>query len=266
MGRTVSRYGWVPDLPDARDHVYSAPHLGLVNPPPRVDLRPQLPAVYDQGKIGSCTANSIAAAVEFELLRQQLADFVPSRLFIYYNERATEGHVEYDSGAQIRDGIKSIASLGVCPETEWPYDDTPPATDGGAWPPQARAGQRPSQNCYEDALKTKALSYRRVLRTIEQLKGCLAEGFPFVFGFTVYESFESQAVAQSGDAPMPSAGEQALGGHAVLAVGYDDDTKRFLVRNSWGPEWGKGGYFTLPYAYLTEPGLASDFWTVRLVS
>ncbi|HEU5356349.1 MAG TPA: C1 family peptidase [Actinocrinis sp.] len=266
MGRTVSRYGWVPDLPDARDHVYAAPHLGLVNPPPRVDLRPQLPTVYDQGKIGSCTANSIAAAVEFELLRQQLADFVPSRLFIYYNERAAEGHVEYDSGAQIRDGIKSIASLGVCPETEWPYDDTPPATDGGAWPPQARAGQRPSQNCYEDALKTRALSYRRVLRTIEQLKGCLAEGFPFVFGFTVYESFESQTVAQSGDAPMPSAGEQALGGHAVLAVGYDDDTKRFLVRNSWGPEWGKGGYFTLPYAYLTEPGLASDFWTVRLVS
>lgn len=266
MGRAVSRYGWVPDLPDARDHIYSAPRLGLVNPPPRVDLRAQMPAVYDQGKIGSCTANSIAAALEFDLLRQQLPDFMPSRLFIYYNERAIEGHVEYDSGAQIRDGIKSVASLGVCPETEWPYDDTPPATDGGAWPAQARAGQRPPENCYQDALQTRAVSYRRVLRVLEQLKGCLAEGFPFVFGFSVYESFESPAVAQSGDAPMPSAGEQVLGGHAVLAVGYDDTTQRFLVRNSWGESWGQGGYFTLPYAYLTERGLASDFWTVRVVS
>ncbi|MBS2966923.1 C1 family peptidase [Actinocrinis puniceicyclus] len=266
MARTISHYGWVPDLPDARDLIFAAPRLSLVNPPPRVDLRAQLPAVYDQGKIGSCTANSIAGAVEFELLRQQLSDFVPSRLFIYYNERAMEGHVDYDSGAQIRDGIKSIASLGVCPETEWPYDDTPPLTDGGPWPAQARAGQRPPKGCYQDALNTKAVSYHRVLPSLDQLKGCLATGFPFVFGFTVYESFESQEVAQSGDVPMPALGERALGGHAVLAAGYDDATERFLVRNSWGPSWGQGGYFTMPYAYLTEHGLASDFWTVRMLS
>ncbi|MGH3415288.1 MAG: C1 family peptidase [Actinocrinis sp.] len=266
MGRVVSRYGWVPDLPDARDHLYSAPRIGLVNPPPSVDLRAQLPAVYDQGKIGSCTANAIAGAVEFELMRQQLADFVPSRLFVYYNERAAEGHVDFDSGAQIRDGIKSVAALGVCPETEWPYDDTPPLTDGGPWPAQARAGQRPPESCYTDALRTRALAYRRLVHQLDQLKGCLADGFPFVFGFTVYSSFESQQVAQSGEAQLPTRGEQAIGGHAVVAVGYDDTTGRFLVRNSWGPAWGKGGYFTLPYAYLTERGLASDFWTVRLVS
>jgi C1A family cysteine protease len=266
MARTVAHYGWVPDLPDARDHIYAAPRLGLVNQPPRVDLRGQLPPVYDQGAIGSCSANAIAAAVEFELLRQQLADFTPSRLFIYYNERAVEGHVGYDSGAQLRDGIKSVAKLGVCPETEWPYDDTPPLTEGGAWPPQARAGQKPPESCYQDALRTTAVSYHRIVQNLDQFKGCLAAGFPFVLGFTVYSSFVTPEVAKSGDAPLPGPGEQALGGHAVLAAGYDDATSRFLVRNSWGPGWGQGGYFTLPYAYLTERGLASDFWTIRLVS
>lgn len=266
MTRAVSRYGWVPDLPDARDHIYAAPRLSLVNPPPKVDLRDQMPAVYDQGKIGSCTANSIAAAFEFELLRQRLTDFMPSRLFIYYNERAMEGHVNYDSGAQIRDGIKSLATIGVCPETEWPYDDTPALTDGGPWPPGARAGEKPPASCYTDAKQAVALSYHRIIQDVDQLKGCLASGYPFVFGFTVYSDFESSDVAKSGEGQLPTPAEQALGGHAVLAVGYDDSTQRFLVRNSWGTAWGQAGYFTLPYAYLTERGLASDFWTLRLVS
>ena len=266
MTRVVSRYGWVPDLPDARDHVYAAPRLSLVNPPPRMDLREQMPMVYDQGKIGSCTANAIAAAFEFELLRQHLTDFMPSRLFIYYNERAMEGHVNFDSGAQIRDGIKSVATLGVCPETEWPYDDTPAVTDGGPWPAGARAGEKPPATCYTDAKQAVALSYHRIIPNVDQFKGCLAAGFPFVFGFTVYSDFESPQVAQTGEAQLPTQGEQALGGHAVLAVGYDDATQRFLVRNSWGTSWGQQGYFTLPYAYLTERGLASDFWTLRLVS
>jgi len=266
MTRAVSRYGWVPDLPDARDHVYAAPRLSLVNPPAKVDLREQMPAVYDQGKIGSCTANSIGAAFEFERSRQQLADFMPSRLFIYYNERAMEGHVGYDSGAQIRDGIKSLATLGVCPETEWPYDDTPALTDGGPWAPGSRAGQKPPENCYADAKQSVALSYHRLVQDADQFKGCLASGYPFVFGFTVYSDFESSEVAKSGEGRLPRPGEKAIGGHAVLAVGYDDSTQRFLVRNSWGTAWGQAGYFTLPYAYLTEPGLASDFWTLRLVS
>ncbi|HEV2346848.1 MAG TPA: C1 family peptidase [Actinocrinis sp.] len=266
MGRAVSRYGWVPDLPDARDHIYATPRLGLVNAPPQADLRAQMPTVYDQGRIGSCTANAIAAAFEFELMRQQLTDFMPSRLFIYYNERAAEGHVGFDSGAQIRDGIKSVATLGVCPESEWPYDDTPAVSDGGPWPPQARAGQRPSESCYTDATKSVAVSYHRILPHLAQLKGCLAAGFPFTFGFTVYADFESPEVAKSGEAQLPTPGEQVIGGHAVLAVGYDDTSQRFLVRNSWGTSWGQAGYFTLPYAYLTEPGLASDFWTIRVVS
>jgi len=256
----------VPDLPDARDRIYAAPRLTLVNLPAQADLRTQMPGVYDQGKIGSCTANAIAAAFEFELLRQKLADFMPSRLFIYYNERAMEGHVGYDSGAQIRDGIKSIATLGVCPEREWPYDDTPATTDGGAWPAGAPAGEKPPQACYADAKQSVAVSYHRIIQNLDQFKSCLADGFPFVFGFTVYSDFESPQVAQTGEGQLPTPGEQPLGGHAVVAVGYDDATQRFLVRNSWGTSWGQQGYFTLPYAYLTERGLASDFWTVRVVS
>ena len=120
--RTVQRFGWVPDLPDARDFLYSAPEDVLVALPKKVDLSAKMPPVYDQGQLGSCTANAIGAAFEFEQMKQQQKDFMPSRLFIYYNERAIEGTIDSDSGAMIRDGIKSVAKIGVCPEDTWPYD------------------------------------------------------------------------------------------------------------------------------------------------
>jgi C1A family cysteine protease len=265
--RRTGRYGWVPDLPDARDHLYAAPPVTVGPLPAAVDLRDACPkTVYDQGQIGSCTANAIAGAFEFDLLKQGLLDFMPSRLFIYYNERAVEGTIDTDSGAMIRDGVKSVAKLGVCDETEWPYDDTHPAYEGAPWPANARAGQEPSAQCYTDALNNKVSSYQRVVRSLQQFKGCLAAGYPFVFGFTVYDSFESDTVAQTGVVPMPAASEHVLGGHAVLAVGYDDAEQRFIVRNSWGPRWGMAGYFTMPYPYLTERNLSSDFWTIRAVS
>src|SRR5262249_18020845 len=153
---------------------------------------------------GSCTANAIGAAFEYGLKKQGLPDFMPSRLFIYYNERAMEGHVGIDSGAQIRDGVKSVATLGVCSEDEWPYDDTPAAYDGGPFPAGARDGERPPDPCYTDALAHKVTTYSRVIRNLDQMRGCLAAGYPFVFGFTVYESFESKAVADSGVMPMPA--------------------------------------------------------------
>src|SRR3954452_17409791 len=124
MTRQVKRYGWVRDLPDQRDHVYAAPAMPRAALPPSADLRGQCPPVYDQGQLGSCTANAIGGAFEFDLLAQGLADFVPSRLFIYYNERAIEGSIDSDSGAMIRDGIKSVAKVGVCAETSWKYDIT----------------------------------------------------------------------------------------------------------------------------------------------
>jgi C1A family cysteine protease len=253
MSYKISRYGWLPDLPDQRDHFYAAPVERAVVLPASTDLRPQCPPVYDQGQLGSCTANAIAGAIQFDRLKQRLAQvFVPSRLFIYYNERALEHTIVSDSGAQIRDGIKSVARQGDCPETEWPYVITKFKT-------------KPAPRCYADALKYLVVSYQRLTPVLSQLKGCLASGYPFVFGFTVYESFESAQVARTGHASLPGAGERAIGGHAVVGVGYHDAKQWFIVRNSWGNRWGLKGYFTLPYAYLTDENLASDFWTIRIV-
>lgn len=246
------KMGWIKDLPDFRDHLYAAPIEHLTALPSSVDLRPQCPPVYDQGQLGSCTANAIAAAIEFDRMKQGLSDFVPSRLFIYYNERVIEHTVYSDSGAQIRDGIKAVNKLGACNEPEWPYDISQFAT-------------KPSPLCYQHALLDKAISYQRVQQNLNQMKACLASGVPFVFGFTVYESFESQEVAQTGIVPMPSSGESVLGGHAVLCVGFSDDKQRFYVRNSWGISWGLQGCFEMPYAYLLDKSLSSDFWVIKTV-
>jgi C1A family cysteine protease len=252
--RSIQRYGWIPDLPDHRDRLYLAPQSLLADLPPRVDLRAQCPPVYDQGPLGSCTANAIGGAHQFDQMRQNKPQvFVPSRLFIYYNERVIEGTVADDAGAMIRDGIKSIARQGVATEVQWPYVT-------------AKFATRPPKKCYTAALENQALSYQRLTPVLSQLKACLASGFPFIFGFSVYESFESEAVARSGTVPLPdAASESQLGGHAVLAVGYDESTQRFIVRNSWGAQWGDKGYCTFPYAYMLDTNLCDDFWTVRLV-
>jgi C1A family cysteine protease len=251
--RSSQWYGWVPDLPDQRDLVFRAP-LAAIGPLPRqVDLRAACPPVYDQGQLGSCTANAIAAAVEFDQMKQGLADvFPPSRLFVYYNERVMEGTVDEDAGAMIRDGIKSVSKQGAPHEALWPY------TIG-------KFRTKPSPPAFKDARKHPAVLYQRVSPDLPQLRGCLASGYPFVFGFSVYESFESPAVAKSGRVPMPKPKEKLLGGHAVLAVGYDHAKARFIVRNSWGPGWAQAGYFTMPYDYLLDGNLSDDFWTIKLV-
>ncbi len=253
MSRQIKRYGWIPDLPDQRDHLFAAPPAVLQAMPPSVDFRPQCPPVYDQGQLGSCTANAIAAALEFDQIKQGLSPvFVPSRLFIYYNERTIEGSVDSDSGAMLRDGIKSVATQGACPEDLWPYDID-----------QFRV--QPPDACYQVAAQHEAVLYQGVAQDLNQMKGCLAAGNPFVFGFTVYQSFETDQVARTGHAPLPDPREQVLGGHAVLAVGYDDANTWFLARNSWGTAWGMAGYFTIPYSYLLQSSLAADFWTIQRV-
>lgn len=253
----IAKFGWVPDLPDARDKMYLAP--AIVALPRSVDLRRHCPPIYDQGQLGSCTGNAIAGAIQFDRMKQKMTGaetLVPSRLFIYYNERVIEHSVGTDSGAQIRDGIKTVNKLGACFEGKgadrWPYDIS-------------RFTKAPPPACFTAAKKDRVASYSRLRGALDQLKGCLASGYPFVFGFTCYESFESQAVAKSGELNLPLPKESVVGGHAVLAVGYDDGTKRFLVRNSWGKSWGKSGYFTMPYDYLTNNNLADDMWTIRLI-
>ena len=244
------RYGWRPDLPDQRDYRLILPSAVL---PSSVDLRPSMPLVYDQGDLGSCTGNGIAGAIEYARRKQALADFVPSRLFIYYNERVIEGTVTSDAGASIRDGIQTVSSQGACPESEWPYD-------------VSKFAALPPAQCYTDAKLDLVSSYARVDQTVDQMRTCLAAKIPVVFGFTVYESFESAAVASSGIVPMPATNEAVLGGHCTVLSGYDDENKRFLVRNSWGESWGLDGYFWFPYDYAASTDLSSDFWEIEAVT
>jgi C1A family cysteine protease len=223
-----------------------------------------MPPVYDQGQLGSCTGNAIAGAMEYERDRQGLSEFTPSRLFVYYNERALEGTVSSDSGAVIRDGIKVVNSDGVCPETLWPYDT-------------GMFAVKPPKRCFVAAETDKAVQYEAI-QTLGDLKDAIASDLSVVFGFTVYQSFESQAVAQSGVLPMPKPHEATVGGHAVVAVGYSDSKDQVIVRNSWGASWGDHGYFYMPYQYMTGSDassdsspingahLASDFWAIQLVS
>lgn len=258
--RQIAHYGWRPDLPDDRDVSVDVLRLGApVTLPNRVSLLSVCPPNYDQGALGSCTANAIAAALEMAQIRQGVKDhFTPSRLFIYWWERLAGGTVAFDSGATLRDGAKVVNKAGAPPESLWPYDI-------------ARFRVPPSARATREALKHQTISYARLPHTLPEMRSVLASGFPFAFGFSVYESFESEEVAKTGVMPMPERdrsgriAEHALGGHAVLAIGYDDAAQRFLVRNSWGTTWGDGGNFTMPYEYAANPRLASDFWCIRQV-
>lgn len=247
-------YGWVKDRHDHRDQVYSlAANIGQPLPP-TVDLTgdPAMPPVWDQGQLGSCTAHGTLAGFLWASAMCGANDPMLSRLQLYWNTRSLEGTVSEDAGGEIRDAIKATA-IGIAPETDWPYDISQFTT-----PPPASVIEAGRQNVGVD--------YARVPQYAGTMRAALAAGFPIVLGFTVYESFESSEVAQSGDVPMPRDGEQTLGGHCVTAVGYDHASRRFRIRNSWGPGWGQGGYCWMPYAYLTDPSLASDFWTIRKVT
>jgi C1A family cysteine protease len=149
--------------------------------------------------------------------------------------------------------MKTLAKQGVCAEPLWPYV-------------LSRFATKPPAECYAEAKKHLGMTYMRVAQDVAQMRGCVAAGYPFVFGFTVYESFESPAVTRTGNVPMPDGMERTLGGHAMCVVGYDNPKKLFIVRNSWGPDWGKKGYGTMPYAYFTNTDLSADFWTLRAVS
>lgn len=254
MSKTTTdyRFGWLPDRPDQRDLLYAAPLMVMQALPSRVDLRPECPTVFDQKHLGSCTANALGSAFQFDQMKQKKVSFIPSRLFIYYNERALIGTIESDSGAYIRDGIKTLNKDGVCPEKEWTYEDDH----------TRKFTQKPPKKCYDHALKNQVLSYQRLSNNLSQLKSCLSQGFPFVFGFTVYESFYT--ITHDGMMPLPKPNEDVLGGHAVMAVGYDDAKQVFIIRNSWGETWGDHGYFYMPYSFITSEN-ARDFWTIRLV-
>jgi len=249
----IKWYGWRVDVPDKRDR-YRIVRPRVEPLPALVDLREHFPPCYDQGDLGSCTAQSIAGLLEFAQLKQPGGgdNFTPSRLFIYYYERKIEGTLKEDSGAQIRSGIKVVADQGAPPEELWPYNIEKFTT-------------RPPRKAFNEAKKHQAISYERVCQKLEDIRGSLADGYPIAFGFSVYDGFETDEVAKTGVLAFPKSEETMLGGHAVVCCGYDHDKSLFIIRNSWGTDWGVNGYFTMPYEYVLDRDLADDFWTIRLI-
>jgi len=260
MNRT---YGWIKQKLDKRDVKYSIENLLPIK---TVYLNPDsgylLPPIWDQLALGACTSFGWAFLVMFDLLNKKFQEipasgYSPSQLFIYWFERVLRGTTGQDSGAEIRDGAKAINQHGCCSSALWPYNVNTFTTP-------------PSPNMLSNALNYVSVQYKSLDNTNkQQIVDALQRGFPVVFGTSVYESFESQEVASSGIVPYPDVNnEKYLGGHCMAIVGYhegigDDDT--FIVRNSWGTDWGKGGYCRIPTRYLCDADLASDFWILELV-
>lgn len=222
---------------------------------PKIDLRSKCPPVFNQLELGSCTANASLGAYQYIRMRQGLPNANMSRLWLYYQERRVEDTLDTDSGAAISDGIGVLSSQGVPLESLWPYDICQFSTT-------------PSIESDLNAVEHTCLRSIQLNQSLNSLKQSLIDGYPFVFGFMVYESFESEEVAASGLMHLPKPEENLLGGHAVVAVGYDDSMAGgcFLIRNSWGIHWGIGGYFWMPYKYILNTNLCSDFWQISRVS
>ena len=237
-------------------------------PPPRpqsqVDLRSHFPLVWDQQDLGACTAHAAAALVGY-FEKQALGRTIDvSRLFVYKATRNLTGSTG-DSGANLRTTMESLAVFGAPPETYWPYD-------GRAEASNQRFDVEPSPFCYAFAHNFTAVTYVRLdpvsatpVQALDNIRAHLAAGFPSMFGFPAYDEYMNPAA--DGKVAFPAPSSQLNGGHANVAVGYDDHlaigphTGALLVRNSWGTGWGMNGYGWLSYEYVTQ-SLAVDWWTV----
>lgn len=244
---TNGRLGGKRDRHDARDYVFTA---AIATPPPAVDLRRYCSRVYDQLPLQSCAANATASALSLVAAKNRQT-VAPSRLFLYYNARLREGAQEQDAGTSIRSAIKAATRPGACDETVWPYDSNQAATV----PPRA---------AYDEIIVA-ATSYYRLPQLLRAIRSCIAEGFPVIFGVNAYVNAVAQAQT-SGVLPVPDGNDRFMGGHAVLAVGYDDARETICALNSLGDAWGAGGYMSMSYDYFTNPDLTYDFWTIREIT
>ena len=226
---------------------YKPKSLSTANLPSSVDLRAKMPPIVDQGTVGSCTACAVSAAFQFCDL-----SWDGSVLFLYFNTRMLDGNTSQDNGSTLSQAVNAVNKYGICSNERWPYLTNMWAT-------------QPNVQCYVEGLKHQTIGYSHVEQTGDQMKACLASGYPFVIGIYIYQSFENPDVERTGNVPMPGAGEAMLGGHAIVCVGYDDSRGIWICRNSWGTGWGDAGYFYLPYGYLNDTNLATDVWKITQV-
>lgn len=257
--------GRKPDTEDDRDRLFALHLKAPTKIPTSVDLRSKLPPCFDQGETSSCGPNSGSGLMCF--LYPEIPAF--SRLQIYYGVRVIEGDVGQDDGVETRDVLKVLQVTGAAPETAWPFD-------------LKKMFVAPPEAVYQQAENYTVAEYFRLIAADDYL-ACLAQGFPFILGFTVFESLDSDEVAESGVMPLPKPNEKQLGGHDVLVVGYDTDffnnpdflksglltsqvsNNALLIRNSWGTQWGtKAGHFWMPLEFAADPTNGGDAWTARL--
>ena len=279
MCELIPGFGWLPDMPSIKDytpeHAMIKPKLDTVHAakgsaaslPVSVDLRAWCSPIENQLNLGSCTANAGVGMLEYYERRAYGKEIDASRLFLY---KATRDLLKWtgDTGAFLRTTMEAMVLFGVPPEAYWPYV-------------VANYDIEPSAFLYSFGQNYQALKYYRLdppatprSALLSSIKSNLACGLPSMFGFTVYTSYTQASVANQGAIPYPVPADRIAGGHAVMAVGYNDSlqirnaasgalptTGALLIRNSWGAGWGNCGYGWLPYAYVLN-GLATDWWAL----
>ncbi len=248
FGPSHKVFGWLPDVPDFRDLKF-ADHYKVVHAsalPTIVSIRDKMSPVRDQGQLGACTGFSTCAAVEY-----LIPGVVVSPLFVYYEERAAEGTIKADAGANIRTGIKVLNKLGAAQETKWPYSDGP-----------TKFMKKPTAAVVADAKKRTLTTYLRCASR-QEVMSALASLKPVVIGFSCYSSLETAAVDKTGHVPMPKKTDRLIGGHAICLTGYDSHKGLFQFKNSWSTGWGDAGYGYLPFGYLDDSNLSDDFWCLQ---
>lgn len=249
------RYSWRPDQGDPRDVYYASMNTvpRRIDPTTVIDLSDVIPEIWDQGEFGACVLFSSCFNLVFCEKLQGEKLIKPGFLMPYYNMRAIQhAGSNNDAGGTLRDGIRSLSYWGVCEEKLWPYD-------------HHHFARKPDEKAAADGELHKVKSYSRLRHSLNELIHCLQQGFPFVFGFSVPQSFED-VTGDTGILMMPKSNESFLGGHAVACVGVDYPKRMFKIRNSWSNLWGSGGYFEMPFDFILDNDLSDDFWSVRSVS
>ncbi len=251
MGKSAFKGGYKFAKPNPKAKSYAS-KLKSDKLPPAVDLRSYMTKVEDQGQTNSCTANAVVGAYEYLFKRFKKQNYDISRMFVYYNARVKGGGDIADEGSVIQYAMECLKKAGACSEATWQFK-------------KEIVNKKPHKESYSEGKKFLVDEIMSVPVKLKAWKKTLADGYPITFGTTLYKSFD-KAAENGGVVPMPSpkeAGRKSHGGHAMLCVGYSDEDKMFIVRNSWGEGWGDEGYCYIPYNYLMNEKWTGDCWIIK---